>query len=246
VFTPDGTVLFAGQAGKITRLDPTGATPPKVIANGRFMTGEVRPTDGAKVLFENDDTPAIDLWVMDGDGGNAHLLYDSGSTGDKPDLQQVRWSPDGTMIAFTCSTPVPPAGSHVCVMNADGSNAHRLTNETDDWSEADFVWSPDSHRIAFNRWQAAPGSSGFLVRPIGIATIGDPSVMAVDTTPGPDGSLFDWSPDGTMLLSVPSRFLHSPVGSGATKPVAIDAATGAAHEMAFEVTSEASWQRTAP
>jgi Tol biopolymer transport system component len=244
--SPDGSVLFASQAIGITRIDATGATLPQLLAKGRFIPGEVRP-DGGAILFENDATPdTIDLWIMNADGTDKRLLYDSGSSGDKEDFDTVRWSPDGKMIAFTCSNPITHDGAHVCVMNADGSNVHRLTNQSDDWAEYDFAWAPDSRRIAFNRWQRASGSTGFVIRPIGIAAIGDPSVTDAGATPGTDGALFDWSPDGTTLLSLPARLVGSPAGAQPAKPISIDVTTGQHRDMPFEVTSGVSWQRTAP
>jgi Tol biopolymer transport system component len=243
-FTPDGSSLIvSGQTG-IQRIDLTGKTPPVEIAVARYVAGTVRATDGA-ILFENDETPGIDLWVMDADGSNKRLLWDLHLDGNYQDIQQYRWSPDGTKIAYTCSDEVTHEGSFICLMNDDGSNRHRLTDESSDWYETDLRWAPDGRSIAFNRWHRAQGSTGFLVSPIGVVSVEGGAVRAVGEPPSSDGALFDWSPDGKLILSLPAHFLGSPVGADPFKPIEIDAATGKQVESDFDVYSNVSWQRLA-
>ena len=242
-WTPDGAAILVGTAqGSIVRLDAAGKAPPVIVAAGpvRFLAGEVRPPDGGQILYEPDSTPEVDLWIMNADGTGARpLIPASALTGNQNDLSAVHWSPDGKMVAFNCAAPTNVDVSHVCVMNADGTNIRQLTDESDAWFETDFVWSPDSTRIAFNRWYN--GS----VRPIGVASIMGGAVVDTGPTPVSDGTLFNWSPDGTTLLSLPARLLHSPAGALPVRPLAIDVATGNAREVDWEVRGEASWQRVA-
>jgi TolB protein len=55
------------------------------------------------------------------------------------------WSPDGTKLAFR--RMLGEMNSEVFVANADGTQAHNVTNHPafDGWPD----WSPDGHRIAF-------------------------------------------------------------------------------------------------
>jgi Tol biopolymer transport system component len=242
-WTPDGAGILVGTAqGSIVRLDAAAKAAPVIVAVGpaRFLAGEVRPPDGAQILYEPDSTPEIDLWIMNADGTGARpLIPASALRGSQHDLSAVHWSPNGKLVAFNCAAPTNVDVSHVCVMNADGTDIRQLTDESDAWFETDFVWSPDSTRIAFNRWYN--GS----VRPIGVASIAGGPVVDTGPTPASEGALFNWSPDGTTLLSLPARLLHSPSGAQPARPLAIDVATGNAHEVDWEVRGEASWQRVA-
>ena len=138
------------------------------------------------------------------------------------------------------------AGSHICVMDADGGNVRVVGDTGSDWFETDLSWSPDSGSIAFNRWRLAPGGAEHLVQPIGIVSVDGGPVRSVGAAPASEGALFAWSPDGTSLLSIPARLMGSPVAAVPARPVAIDVATAEQREMPFEVTSNLSWQRVAP
>jgi Tol biopolymer transport system component len=79
---------------------------------------------------------------------------------DGSDLQRITngidpvWSPDGEQIAFVRWEE--PRG--VWVINADGSNAHRVF----DWSETRYPsWSPDGQEIVFSRTKGGGGGGGF-------------------------------------------------------------------------------------
>ena len=60
------------------------------------------------------------------------------------DDRAASYSPDGSKLVFDSSRDGPTA---VYVMDADGSNAHRLTSGADDWGAS---WSPDGTKIAYS------------------------------------------------------------------------------------------------
>jgi len=246
-WSPDGTFLLVATAdGEVTKYALDGGATPQILTQGRVVAGAIRPTTG-QILYDPDSTPDADLWIMDPDGTGGRALTPATSlAGGRYDLGLVKWSPDGAMIAFTCARASAPNGSHICVMNADGTGAGPLTTESDDWFETDFVWSPDSTRIAFNRWLQDPATGDTTVQPIGVASIKGGPVIGAGPAPAPEGALFDWSPDGTTLLSLPARFSEStdPAAVAAT-PVAIDVANGTAQETGYQVSSDVSWQRLA-
>ena len=246
-WSPDSASILVGTHDSLLRLDATGAAAPAIIAQGlRFVGGEARPPDGAQILYEPDSTPEIDLWIMNADGSGARpLIPASALAGSKHDLSAVHWSPDGTMVAFNCAAPTNVDVSHICVMNADGTGLRQLTDESDAWFQSDLAWSPDSTRIAFNRWFTDPATGTPMIRPIGVASITSSVVVDRGPTPGADGALFNWSPDGTILLSLPARLIHSPAGAAPVRPLAIEVATGNSHEVDWTVPGEASWQRVA-
>jgi Tol biopolymer transport system component len=255
MWTPKADSLLVAADGRLVRYGVTDAPQRQVIAeNVLVRSGELRPPDAAQILYEPDATPGVDLWIMDIDGSNARpLLPASALTGSQYDLQIVRWSPDGTMIAFTCGAEAAPTTSHVCLVNADGSGRRWLTDESPQVFESDFVWSPDSRSIAFNRWATgglqapqACGDGGGIF-PIGVASVADGTVRDVGAPPVCDGALFDWSPDGTTILSLPPRLFGSTDPTAApARPVAIDLVTGTSVELPWEVTSDITWQRVAP
>lgn len=248
-WTPDGSSLLSTPNGKLTRYDVIGTTGSHVVAEGvRVGAGEIRPPDGAQILYEPDSTPEIDLWIMDADGSNGRpLLPATALKQTDADLDQVLWSPDGTLIAFTCTPPDGSEGTRVCLMNADGSGVHELAQESGAWVESDLKWSPDGRRIAFNRWHQDPTSGDWLIQPIGVASVDGGPVVATGPAPASEGALFDWSPDGKMLLTLPARFSGSASSTEVpAKPLVIDVATGNAHEMGWDVASDVSWQRLAP
>ena len=240
--TSDGSAVIATLQGRIQRIDVSGGGGTSDIAVGRWTDGTIRATDDA-ILFENDETPAIDLWVMKADGSDKRLLWDPHIDANYSDLSEYRWSPDGTKIAYICSDPETHAGSNVCIMNADGSAPHQLTHEGADWWEAGLQWSPDSRSVAFTRKQLAPGSTGYLDRPIGIMPLDGGPIVEVGPTPGVETD-FAFSPDGKSLLTLPT-LISSHVDASPVKPTQIDLVDGRVHAMSFDVGSWPSWQRAA-
>ena len=90
--------------------------------------------------------PTFEIYVMDADGGNLQRL-----TNDPNDDRSPSWSPDGKRIAFVSMRDGHVMGgiptSEIYVIDADGGNLQRLTNNPDsDWNPS---WSPDDKRIAF-------------------------------------------------------------------------------------------------
>ena len=101
--------------------------------------------DGTRLLF----TQGGDIWVMNASAGSAPTKLTTNPFADGyPD-----WSPDGTRIVYA-ATSIAGDGegsadvtSEIWVMNADGSNPVRLTNDGNpDWEPA---WSPDGSRIVW-------------------------------------------------------------------------------------------------
>src|SRR5216117_1854859 len=74
---------------------------------------------------------------MNADGSDPRNLTNNPGGDDTP-----AWSPDGTRIAFTSARD---GNWEIYVMNADGSNATRLTDNGAQMP----AWSPDGTRIAF-------------------------------------------------------------------------------------------------
>lgn len=111
--------------------------------------------DGKKIAYSSSkDSGSLNIYVMNADGSNQTRLTDNVGIDILPD-----WSPDGRKIAFYSRKEYSPENDEmvkytICVMNADGSNLRRLTNDTGDNpgpSMGDIYpkWSPDGSRIVF-------------------------------------------------------------------------------------------------
>lgn len=87
----------------------------------------------------------IELYVMDRDGGNPHLIqrFEAG-------IFQAAWSPDGTAIVVytTDGTPGSPPGPYLYLVSPDGRGTPRLLFS---YVAGQPAWSPDGKRILFAR-----------------------------------------------------------------------------------------------
>jgi dipeptidyl aminopeptidase/acylaminoacyl peptidase len=147
-------------------------------------------SDGSKIAFARGHGPASSfrIFVMRSDG-----VFPRPLTTAPPGVVDMEpaWSPDGTQIAFASNR----AGGfpQIYVMNADGTNQHRLTQ--DQWINGNPAWSPDGTRIAFEHC-CPDGHSSISV--IDVAT-----GASTDVTQGAvEASDPTWASDGTTLAFV--------------------------------------------
>lgn len=126
--------------------------------------------------------PEADLWRIraDGSGAAEPIAVVPG------DDRSGSWSPDGTKVAFDATRD---GNTEIYVMNADGSDPRRLTDDpAEDWAAA---WSPDGTRIAFTSDRS--GASQIYV----MAVDGTAVTALTDDAPGNNGAT--WSPDGRRI-----------------------------------------------
>jgi WD40 repeat protein len=156
VWSPDGKkIAFA-------RIDNTNAQYSEIWVINKDGTGIRQLTnlpcfnrdpswspDGRKIVFWSSspncaNNGAYALYEFDVASGVATPFNPATNTNSG----SPAWSPDNKTIAFA-SDGYGGVGFEVCVMNADGTNAHRITNLSGD--DTDPAWSPDAKQMAFTR-----------------------------------------------------------------------------------------------
>src|SRR5205807_1353061 len=130
-------------------------------------------------------TGAPEIDVMSADGTGERRVIDQGST--------PTWSPDGNKIAFVSYLD---GNGEIYVVNTDGSQVTRLTNNTD--ADTEPAWSPDGKTIAFAVLDgAAPG----------VYTMAADGTNRTQLTSGATSDQSpSWSPDGHHIAFATDRY----------------------------------------
>src|SRR5262249_60157555 len=99
------------------------------------------PADGTKIAFAAQGAPG--LVIADATGGRHPRPVPIATGADTSPLRvvAVKWSPDGSRIAFIAGDE--PSDYHLSVVRPDGTALRRVAD-----GGAGFDWSPDSTRLA--------------------------------------------------------------------------------------------------
>lgn len=192
-WSPDGTkIVFQSRRDgnpEIYTMNANGSGQTRLTFNTPPDTLPDWSPDGSKIVFVKGSSYPSEIWTMDTTGANQTQISGGTLFGET----EPAWSPDGSRIAFSAS-PTDGGTYELYVMNADGTNRIRLTNNFD--TDSYPVWSPDGNSIAYlNDFN---GRHAYLINPFNlniriIADINDPS----ETAPA-------WSPDGTKIAQYDS------------------------------------------
>ncbi len=141
IWSPDGKKIafVAGRDVLVMNADGTGAVTIFHGDAGSGVVGLAWKPDGSGFAFGGNYNYASGLFVMSADGSNVSRILGGYGFG------HPSWSPDGSRIAFECSTPT--GNADVCVVNSNGSGFAQVTSDPD--AESQPAWKPDGTRILF-------------------------------------------------------------------------------------------------
>ena len=136
-------------------MDADGGNPQNLTNDPNSDSVPSWSPDGKRIVFSSDrdgnrdgNRENYEICVMDADGNNQQRLTDNDFYDTHPS-----WSPDGERIAFMSRRDGHFIGefglsSEIYVMDADGKNTRRLTNNRK--SDLSPSWSPDGKWIVFS------------------------------------------------------------------------------------------------
>ncbi len=175
---------FSLKSGEFTRL----------TNNDQMDVYPVWSPDGVRLAFLSWRDTDLDIYLMEPDGANQRMLYDSGS--HDADIDWVN-----NNIVFT-------AESRIWIMRDDGSNPVPITNppRAGEWGKANLPFgdydprlSPDGSLISFERLEGDASPHGNY----NIYTIGSDSTDEIRLTDtGYSQGIVEWSHAGDKMVFV--------------------------------------------
>lgn len=188
-------VFFSDQGIRYNReahiLSADGSEPIRWLSHLEKFGDLTLSPDGVRLAFVADWDGDNEIYVMYEDGSDLTQLTYNSSNDAGP-----AWSPDGTKIAFYSQRDHVPdhegPPQEIYVMNADGSNQKRITNNTT--SDYCPAWAPDGKRIAFSSFYYSYDTVRIEI----INEDGSGQTTFIDTPL--DDFCPVWSPDGNQIL----------------------------------------------
>ena len=242
-WSPDGRTIFFMRGGQIYLLPSDGGEARQLTHHATSVSAAAWSPDSATIYFVAADARTADEQARERAGDDLapfeenlkqrHLWKAIVSTGAEDRLTEgessvlsYRVSRDGTRIALV-RAPTPLAADtvrgEVWVMDASGKNAHVVTHNAIEETEAEL--SPDNSQLLFvaeanDRLEPYYTSAVFLVS-LGSNGAATPRLVAPDLIAYVEHAT--WAPDGKSILAVANMGVHSEIVemglSGRVKPL---------------------------
>jgi TolB protein len=147
VFTRDGSSILFGRATEsgtdVYTIPAAGGDARKLtISRGADNSSPTASPDGRRVVYVGNQQGHPELYIMDADGTDAHVLteYDFSEKNYRSDPD---WSPDGRLIAYQERMN---GRFQIRTIKVSGSTPRVLTSEGENEMPS---WAPDSRHLVF-------------------------------------------------------------------------------------------------
>jgi serine/threonine protein kinase/Tol biopolymer transport system component len=141
-----GQVAFSEESSNTNvwriRLGAARGTPQKLLFSSRNTESAEYSPNGDSIVFVSNRLGTRQIWLARADGSNSVQLS---FVAPEVPIGTPRWSPDGRQIVYDT---VSNHHSAIGIMNANGSQAHIVTN--DPWDDMMPSWSHDGRWIYFS------------------------------------------------------------------------------------------------
>ncbi len=233
VWSPDGKKLafVAGGDVFVMNADGTGAVDILHGDVGSNVVGLAWKPDGLSLAFGGAYNYASGLFVMGADGSSVTRVLGGYGFG------HPSWSPDGSRIAFECSTPT--GNADICLVNSNGSGFAQVTSDPD--AEYQPAWKPDGTRILF-----VANGSGFS----GLKVINPDGTGMTPLLSYGNAYLPAWSGDGQHIafvaeggcISYSYSYSYSYCSGVAPDSIVVANADGSGVQVVNQAATEPAWR----
>lgn len=174
--------------------------PPSVINTNNNFKPAPSP-DGKQIAFQTDRDGNFEIYLLDLQNGNQLNLTNHNAKDYSP-----TWSPDGRSIAFISDRDAILVNAerdiwtnNIYIMDPDGSNVRRITNDNETNGYGGLSWSPDGKQIALNLSASTP-YGGYFSRGIYLLTLNDNLLIPLIANANSVVCCANWSPDGRQIV----------------------------------------------
>jgi Tol biopolymer transport system component len=190
-WSPDGTRLAVtsldGEVFDVYTMTPDGTDRTLVLRNASYPSWS--PDAKQLVVMRETEGKGSSLAIVNTDGTDVRTLV-PGGTEEAPNealhVSAPEWSPDGKLIAFVHK------GDSIELITPDGRRVP-MPVAASDVASGDVSWSPDSSKLAFDRYDSKVHE---------VAVVVDLASGHETVLPGEENGAVTpvWSPDGNQLL----------------------------------------------